>query len=352
MTRRRIILAFDSFKGSLTATEACQAAARGIARCCPGADICCLPMSDGGEGMVDCIATAIGAQYVEAVVHDPLMLPVTARYAIAPDTATAYIEMAAASGLTLVPPERRDPTRTTTYGVGELLLDAVYRGCRHVVMGIGGSATCDAGQGMLDALHGHLPLPVDVTVACDVSNPLYGPDGAAHVFAPQKGATPRQVDALDQRLRGFARQAERAGVSPALAHHPGAGAAGGLGYGLMAYLGARLTSGIDLVMDAVGLDQYLLGADLVLTGEGASDRQTLMGKVPMGILRRARRHGVPVVLLAGHISDEAALRQAGFADVRCINQGDDRPLDVLMQPAVASHNLEAATARPQNPPNP
>lgn len=343
MHESTIICAFDSFKGCMTAHEACAAAAAGLRRRYPDAAIRCLPMSDGGEGMVDCMAEAVRAQIVSTTVHGPLMLPTEARYALSADGLTAYMEMAAASGLTLVPVEQRNPLLTTTYGVGEMMLDAVRRGCRRIVMGIGGSATCDGGAGMVECLEGHLPLPAEVVVASDVASPLYGEEGAAHVFAPQKGATPEQVVLLDERLRAFARSTEAKGIAhPSLAHHPGAGAAGGLGYALMAYLGATLKPGIDLVLDATGFDEALKGAVCVITGEGKSDRQTLMGKVPMGILARAQRAGIAVHLLSGAIEDADILSNAGFASVASINAGDKRPLDVLMRREVAERNMERA----------
>lgn len=349
----KIICAFDSFKGCMTAREACEAAAAGLRRSYytshgryPADDeIVCLPMSDGGEGMVSCIAEAVGATSVCVAVHDPLMQMTEARYAVSADGTTAYMEMAAASGLTLVPRERRNPLLTTTYGVGDMILDAVGRGCRKIVMGIGGSATCDGGEGMVECLEGRLPLPIEVIVASDVDNPLYGQNGAAYVFAPQKGATPSQVRILDERLRRFARSTEAKGLAlPSLADHPGAGAAGGLGYALMAYLGAQLRPGIELLLDTVRFDAQIKGADLVLTGEGKSDRQTLMGKVAVGVLRRARQQGIPVHLLSGAIEDAAALRTAGFASVRSINENDGRPLEVLMQREVAMENMERATS--------
>lgn len=339
----KILCAFDSFKGCMTAREACRAAASGLSERFPDAHVVCLPMSDGGEGMVDCIAEATGATIVGTTVHDPLMQRTEAHYAISADGTTAYMEMAAASGLTLVPMEKRNPMHTTTYGVGEMILDAARRGCREIVMGIGGSATCDGGKGMMDCLGGHLPLPVKITVASDVNNPLYGENGAAYVFAPQKGATPEQVRLLDERLRTFARETEANGFAlPSLAMHPGAGAAGGLGYGLMAYLGATPQSGIDLLLDTIRFDLQAAGADFILTGEGKSDRQTLMGKVPCGVLGRAWALGIPVHLLSGIIEDEPELAEAGFASVISINAHDRRPLTILMQKDTAMENLKEA----------
>lgn len=342
----KIVCAFDSFKGCMTAKDACHAAASGIHGCYPDAEVVCLPMSDGGEGMVDCIAEAVGATVVSVKVHDPLMQIIEAQYAVSDDGTTAYMEMAAASGLPLVPKDRRNPMLTTTYGVGEMLLDAVRRGCKKIVMGIGGSATCDGGKGMIECLEANLPLPIEIIVASDVSNPLYGENGASYVFAPQKGATPEQVILLDQQLRSFARETEAKGIAqPDLAEYPGAGAAGGLGYGLMAYLNARLQSGIDLLLDTIRFDEHISGADFILTGEGKSDRQTLMGKVPEGILKRAIKQGIPVHLLSGAIEDDSSLKEAGFASVRSINEIDIRPLDVLMQKDVAMENMKAAAKR-------
>ena len=328
----------------MSAHEACMAARQGILRADAEAQVVSLPMSDGGEGMVQCLMQAIDAQPVNVTVRGPLDKPVQATYAIVEGAAsrTAYIEMASAAGLTLVPIDQRNPLLTSTYGVGELLLNATRRGCQHVVIGLGGSATCDGGEGMLRCLAPHLPLPLDVTIASDVCNPLYGPEGAAYVFAPQKGATHQQVKQLDQRLRRFAElTVQRGYATPDLAFAPGAGAAGGLGYGLMAYLGAHMLPGIDLMLDATGFDHELQDVQMIITGEGHSDRQTLMGKVPQGVLRRAQRQHIPVALLSGAVTDAQTLCDAGFAHVLSINGQDKRPLHVLMQYQVASANLAA-----------
>ena len=344
----KIILAFDSFKGSLSAEEACHAAAEGLHTRYPDADIVEMPLSDGGEGLVACLARCLPLKHVSIQAHGPLMEEIEATYALSEDGTTAYMEMASTSGLTLVPEDKRNPLLTTTYGVGEMILDAQRRGCRHIVMGIGGSATCDGGEGMLQALEDQRLLfeaeEIRITVACDVNNPLYGPDGAAYVFAPQKGATTEQVIELDQRLRDFALRCEKAGLAThELAQHPGAGAAGGLGYGLMACLGATLHSGIDILLDTLQFDDQIREADFIITGEGHSDRQTLMGKVPHGVLRRAQRLHVPVHLLSGGIDNGEELLNAGFASVRSINEGDPRPLNVLMQPMVAKEKLQKIT---------
>lgn len=341
----KIICAFDSFKGCMSAREACQTAATGLRERYPDAEILCLPISDGGEGMVESIADAIGAKMVSVKVHDPLMQIIEAKYAINTDGDTAYMEMAAASGLPLVPENKRNPMVTTTYGVGDMIKDAVARGCKNIVMGIGGSATCDGGKGMVDCLKDVMPLPLEITVASDVNNPLYGENGAAYVFAPQKGATPEQVKLLDEQLRDFARETEKNGIAqPHLAEYPGAGAAGGLGYGLMAYLGATLKSGIDLVLDTICFDEQIKDAAFVVTGEGKSDRQTLMGKVPMGILNRAKRLGIPVHILSGAIVDSDCLKEAGFASIHSINETDNRPLSVLMQKDVAMANMKKSAS--------
>ena len=338
-----IVLAFDSFKGCLSAREACRAAALGVTAVCPEKQVVELPLRDGGEGLVNCVERLLPVQQVTVKVHGPLMEPVDAVYACSADGRTAYMEMAAASGLTLVPAEQRNPLLTTTYGVGEMIADALGRGCEQIVMGIGGSATCDAGQGMLQALHdrGCWPVECRIVVACDVDNPLYGPQGAAYVFAPQKGATPEQVVELDHRLRDFALRTELDGVaSRELALHRGAGAAGGLGYALLAYLGAELRSGIDIVLDLARFDQLIAKADLVITGEGKSDLQTLMGKVPHGVLKRCKAAGVPVWWLSGAIDDAEGALAREFNLVRSINANDHRPLEQLMQPQVAMANMQ------------
>lgn len=336
----KIITAFDSFKGSLTAMEACQTAASGIRNAQPDAEIVMLPMSDGGEGMVSCLSNALGLKTVDIEVTGPLHEPVTAHYALSPDSHRAYMEMAEAAGLMLVPQERRDPTRTTTYGVGEMIIDAAKRGCKEIVMGIGGSATCDGGRGMVECLRRTDMVLPQIIVASDVNNPLCGEHGAAHVFAPQKGATPQQVMWLDNQLLQFAQETAEAGIAPlSLMEQPGAGAAGGLGFGLMAYLHAELHSGIDLMLDLLDFDHALAGASLVFTGEGKSDAQTLMGKVAAGVLQRARHKGVPCHLLSGCIEEKDLLLQAGFSSVRSIHEGDNRPIGILMQKQETVKNM-------------
>lgn len=341
----KIVLAFDSFKGCMSSADACHAAAEGVRSAVPNAEVVEVPLSDGGEGLTACVERLLPTRTVRLQVHGPLMEKVEASYAVATDGLTAYMEMAAASGLTLVPEQRRNPLLTTTYGCGEMIADAVRRGCRRIVMGIGGSATCDGGSGMVEALTDNDCLQPDCqfVVASDVANPLYGSNGAAYIFAPQKGATPEQVEILDRRLRHFARATELAGLAtPQLACYPGAGAAGGLGYAFLAYLKAELRSGIDIVLDLANFNHLIADADLVVTGEGRSDSQTLMGKVPYGVLRRCQQKALPVCLLSGAIDDASGVLARHFAVVRSINANDSRPLSVLMQPEVAKANMRNA----------
>ncbi len=340
----KVVLAIDSFKGCLTSAEANQAASEGLRDVCPDADFRQVVVSDGGEGYMQAFHAAIGGDMVEIVVRDPLLRPVKARYLL--KEKTAVIEMAEASGLTLLTPEERNPLLATTYGTGQLIADAVRRGAGHIIVGLGGSATSDAGQGMLHALvdqFGSYGRWDDVTafknirftIASDVQNPLCGEQGAAFVYGPQKGATPEMVQHLDARARKFADiSARHFGYD--CSEKSGAGAAGGLGYALMQYLHAECHSGIDLLLDAIHFDEMVQYADYVITGEGSADRQTLMGKLPVGILRRAG--SAKVCLIAGRISDEAALLEAGFAKVLCINP-HDMPLAEALRPEMAQRNI-------------
>lgn len=341
----KIVLAFDSFKGCITAAEACHTAALAIRDAMPDAEVVECPLSDGGEGLVECVEEILDVNRVTIEAHDPLMNIIDASYVISVDGQIAYMEMAATSGLPLVPMDMRNPMLTTTYGVGDMILDAMNRGCRNIVMGIGGSATCDGGKGMIQCLKDNgIFLPNDklprITVASDVTNPLFGQQGAAYVFAPQKGANEEQVRLLDAELRAFAKETENAGLAcPSLAQYPGAGAAGGLGYGLMAYLHAELKSGIDIILDIRCFDDIIKDSTLIITGEGKSDVQTLMGKVPHGVKNRASNHAIPVWLLSGKIEDTNNQLADAFRLICCINADDTRPIDILMQPSVAKDNL-------------
>ena len=335
-----IIVAIDSFKGCLTSMEANQAAAEGIRRVLPDAEIVQVPVSDGGEGFLEAFHAAIGGELVEVTVRDPLMRPVKAKYLLKGET--AVIEMAQASGLTLLTNEERNPMVATSYGTGQLVADAVRKGAKHVIVGLGGSATSDAGMGMLQALKENLP-PKDVrfTIASDVKNPLYGENGAAQVFAPQKGATADDVLQLDERARKFAEDSARH-FGYDRSQEAGAGAAGGLGYAFLQYLDADCKPGIQLLLETIHFDEMVKGANLIITGEGAADRQTLMGKLPMGILQQSA--GVPVCLIAGRIKNQEELLKAGFARVACINP-DGITLEEAMRKEVAKRNISDTVSR-------
>ena len=331
----KIILAPDSFKGNLTALQVANALEEGIKRALPAAHCVKAPMADGGEGTVQSLVDATGGKFIRKRVTGPAGKPVTARYGLLADGATAVIEMAEASGLPLVSGKDKNPLHTTTFGTGELMLDAAGRGAREIILGIGGSATNDGGVGMAQALGvrfldrqgdeirtpgaGGMLGDIDridnaalaplikktrIIVACDVNNPLCGPRGAAHVFAPQKGATAAMVKVLDANLRHLGRIIKR-DLDRDVADLEGAGAAGGLGAGLVAFVGARMQRGIDIVLEAARIKTHLKGADLVITGEGCVDFQTIAGKTPVGVARAARQQGVPVVAVGGSIADDA-----------------------------------------------
>lgn len=342
----KVVVAIDSLKGCLTSQEANRAAVAGVRQGMPGAEVVGIPVSDGGEGFLDAFQSAWGGEKVEVEVMDPLMRPVVAPYLLRGDT--AIIEMAKASGLTLLRSEERNPMRATSYGTGLLVADAVRRGSKHVVVGLGGSATSDCGMGMIRAIIDAFAKggtwddvrvldDVRFTIATDVTNPLCGENGAAYVFAPQKGATPEMVVSLDARAQRFAEVSARH-FGYDRQNEQGAGAAGGLGYAFLQYMKAACRSGIDLLLDAVHFDEVLKDADLVITGEGSADRQTLMGKLPFGILQRAKAQGVPVCLIAGRIADRPELLAAGFQHVMCIN-APDLPIEEAMKPAVARENI-------------
>lgn len=368
---RKIVLAIDSFKGSLTSAEAEAAALEGIRRVYPQAETICIPIADGGEGMLEALSS-LCVQEVRLRVQGPLDEKVEARYLISSNGQTAYIEMASASGLPLVPENQRNPLLTTTHGTGQLIRDALDRGCNHLVIGLGGSATNDGGMGMLSALGirflnnqgqelkgrgcdmekadridtslAHPAMKaVRCTAACDVRNPFYGPEGAAYIFSPQKGATPDEVQLLDKGLRHLA-ELYRQTTGHDIATLPGAGAAGGLGGALAAFLNAELRPGISLLLEANGFQDKIKGADLIITGEGRADRQTTMGKVPAGVLNESRQTGIPVVLIAGQVADEEILRSAGFSQVYATTP-PDMPLSTAMQKDVAQANISRTIER-------
>lgn len=338
----KVVIAPDSFKESLSAAEVASAIAAGLREVWPHAELLCRPMADGGEGTVDALLAATGGEYRESRVRGPLGAPLLAHWGWLPAERCALIEMAAASGLHRVPPAERDVLRACSHGTGELIRAALDAGAVRIVLGLGGSATNDGGSGMLRALGVHLedaagrPLPpggaalaqlaridasgldprlagVAVEVACDVDNPLCGPRGASAVFGPQKGADAAQVAQLDAALARFADCCATA-LGRDERERPGSGAAGGMGFAARTFLQASFRPGIELVAEVAGLEAALAGADLAITGEGRLDRQTLHGKTPLGVAALARRHGVPVVALAGSLGDGyQALYRHGIA---------------------------------------
>lgn len=365
----KIVVAPNAFKGCLTARAAAAAMSAGVARALPGAEIVRVPVADGGDGLVDVVREALGGAAIAVPVTGPLGERVEAVICHHAETGLAAVEMALASGLALVPPDRRDALAASTFGTGELIARALELGVRKIIVGIGGSATTDGGTGMAQALgvrffdENDRPLApsgaalsrlrridmsgldprlagVRIEAACDVDNPLYGPRGAACVFGPQKGATPAQVTQLDEGLRTFARVIERdLGVS--VADMPGAGAAGGLGAGLKAFLGAALKPGSELVLDIVGLDQALDNADLVLTGEGAIDAQTAAGKAPAVVAARARARGCACIAIAGRRDD--ALEALHAIGIDAVFSLCSRPMTLETAMADAASLVTAAT---------
>lgn len=343
----KYILAIDSFKGCLSSAEVEEALARSLHEY--GAEVVSFPMSDGGEGMLEAFTGAMHGNIVEAQVHDPLMRPITAQYGIAND-GTAIIETSRACGLTLMTEEERNPMVATTYGVGELVAHAVKQGAQNFIIGLGGSGTSDVGIGMLKAMTDifakgetidrvikHTLKDCKFTLASDVRNPLYGENGAAQVFAKQKGANDEMIAKLDERAQRFAGFSYRHfGFDRSNA--PGAGAAGGLGYAFMQYFGGKAVSGADLLLDIIDFDRLIADADVIITGEGRADGQTLMGKLPERILQRAKKYKIPVWLVAGQAKDKERLLAAGFTKVVGITpEGMD--MDEAMNPDVAKDNI-------------
>lgn len=362
-----IVVAFDSFKGSLSSVEAAEAFVSGIREVCPDTESHIVAISDGGEGMAEAVVYSLGGEMFETEVHDPLGRAVTASYGVIDEGATAVISMASASGLTLLRSEERNPLITTTYGTGELLLDAVARGCRRVVVGLGGSATNDGGVGMLRAL-GYKFLDtngvelistidilervesiiapkvnpfqgIELSVAVDVNNPLCGERGASMVYGAQKGATMDMMQRLD---RGLAHYAEvvakwRGADYSALS---GMGAAGGLGFAFGAVLGAMPQSGIELMLSIAGFDALAKDASLIITGEGRIDRQTVMGKAPAGVLRHAKSLGVRCIAIGGSVEWCDELMASDFDAIYAITP-KDMPLEEAMRSDTARENMRA-----------
>lgn len=357
----KVVVAIDSFKGCMTSLEAGRAAAEGVLQACPDAETDIIETADGGEGTMSALAAAFAAVPVKCRVTDPLGRPFTAAYFISP-CGTALVEVAAASGLGLLKDDERNPAKTSSYGTGMLIAHALKAGAKRLIIGLGGSATVDGGTGLLAALgavfgdgDGRVFVPcggadmgriasvtlpafprgVNLTIAADVDNPLCGPQGAARVFGPQKGASPSDVERLEA---GMTRWAALLGAAASL---PGAGAAGGIGAALAAWSGAQIVRGIETVLDAVGFDRRIVGADLVITGEGRLDSQTLMGKAPAGVLRRCVAAGVPCAVLGGSVDPEAHLADSGFSAVAAIAP-ESTSLAERMNPAVAARNLRLA----------
>lgn len=367
----KIVVAPDSFKENLTAKEVAEIIEEGIKRVFPQAKVIRIPLADGGEGTVEAMVEARGGKIVLQKVTSPLGEKIKGRFGILDDGFTGIVEMAQASGFSLVPRPQRNPLLTTTYGTGELIKAALDRGCQRIIVGVGGSATVDGGAGMAQALGAKLLnrpgkqiafgggnlgeiVSIDmssfdsrvkntkVLVASDVDNPLCGPKGAASVYGPQKGATPEMVKILEKNLAHFAMMIKKY-LNKEVKDIPGAGAAGGLGAGLIAFLGAEPRSGIKLMIEASRLEERIKGADLVISGEGRIDEQTAYGKAPIGVAEIAEREKVPVIIMGGEIrGDVKALYERGVdAVVSCI----DRILPLAEAMKEARQNLRQATER-------
>lgn len=367
----KIVIASDSFKGSMSSLDVATAASAGVIEVYPDSEIVSVNVADGGEGTVEAIVDALGGEIVKVQVSDPLGRKIETSYGIAGET--AILEMAAASGLPLLTAEERNPWATSTLGTGEMIMDAIARGCRKFLVGIGGSATNDAGVGMLQAMgfrfydaNGELITQgcggmlgsiarIDdslvsaavkesqFTVACDVDTPFCGPEGAAPVFAPQKGADAEMVKRLDEGMASLAKVIEEK-YTIDIVPVAGAGAAGGMGGAFRAFLGATLKKGIDMVLDAIDFDTTIQGANLVITGEGKVDFQTAKGKTAAGVLNRAKQQHIPVVAIGGCVEMCDSLVQMGFAGIYPILE-EKVPLEIAMQRDFAMNNVRKTVAR-------
>ena len=359
----KIVVAIDSLKGSLSSMEAGLSIKEGILRVCD-AEVIVKPLADGGEGTVDALLTGIGGKEINITVTGPLGQKLPCKYGILEDNRTAVLEMAAAAGISLVPKKALNPLNTTTYGVGEMINDAIQRGCRKFIIGIGGSATNDGGIGMLQALGyefvdaDHVPVgpagrelskikgirtdgalkelkECSFQIACDVTNPLFGPNGASHVFGPQKGATPEIVEILDSGLQSFA-EVVKAALGKDTAAVPGTGAAGGLGYAFLTFLNSTLESGISIILKEIKLEDDIRDADFVITGEGKLDFQTAMGKAPIGVAKLAKKYQKKVIAFAGGTTKDA---------IRCNDEGIDAFFSILSLPMTVEEAMENSTAK-------
>ena len=366
----KVVIAIDSFKGSLTSLEAGNSAAAGVRRVFPDAECIVRPLADGGEGTVEALVAACEGKKMKISVTGPLGEPVLCQYGLIEKTKTAIIEMSGAAGITLVPASARNPLFTTTYGVGEVIRDAIEKGCRRFIVGIGGSATNDGGTGMLQALgfsllnktgkpirpgalglkdlafiddKNALPELKDCTfrIACDVTNPLCGEKGCSAVFGPQKGADRPMIQEMDQWLARYAALAAEKypAADPSC---PGAGAAGGLGFAFLTFLHGKLESGIQIVLDETRLADYVKDADLVITGEGRLDGQTVFGKAPIGVAKTARQHGKTVLAFSGCVTPDASACNAAGIDAFFPILRTVTSLEEAMDPRQAMKNMEAA----------
>ena len=368
----KIIIAIDSFKGSLSSIEVGKAVQNGILQMHPTWKTTIIPIADGGEGMLNVMLNATQGQICTIEAHNPRMKKITASYGISNNGKTAFIEMAAISGLPLISKEEQNPMKTTTYGTGELIRDALEKGCTEFILGIGGSATNDAGTGMLQALgfrfydnegnllglggeilekissinqeHVHPLLKnVHFTVACDVQNPFFGSNGAAYIFAKQKGADDAMIADLDKGMRSFAKVIHKE-TGKDISFIPGSGAAGGMGGGLMAFLNAELKSGADLLLDICHFEKVIKEADLIITGEGRIDHQSLMGKIPGKILAKGIKYGIPVLAIAGCAEDKEVLDRAGFKGIYEIKP-KDMALEMAIQRDITIRNIQETITR-------
>lgn len=359
----KVTVAIDSFKGSLSTFQAGAAIQEGIRRVYADAQVYISPLADGGEGTVEAIVAANSGEMQKVTVTGPLGKPIQSSYGYIPQTKTAVIEMSAAAGITLVKDEERNPLYTTTYGVGELILDAISKGCRKFIIGIGGSATNDGGVGMLQALgfefldeqgaqiaYGARGLKVlakirtenayaalrecEFCVACDVKNILCGENGCSQIYGPQKGATPEMIVEMDAWLDRYAAMT-KAVLPAADATMPGTGAAGGMGFALLAYLNATLASGVDLVIRETGLESHIPDADFVITGEGRLDGQSYMGKAPIGVAKLAKKYNKPVLAFSGCVTKDAVL---------CNEHGIDAFFPILRKPCSLQEAMDCGNA--------
>ena len=365
----KVVIAIDSLKGSLSSMEAGMAIKDGILAAKPDAEVIVKPLADGGEGTTDALIEGMNGERIDLTVTGPMHTPVDAYYGYLKDTNTAVMEMASAAGITLVPDSEKNPLLATSYGVGEMINDAIQRGCRNFIIGIGGSVTNDGGIGMLKALgvrfldengedageggqalakvaridvSGMNPLLKEchIQVACDVNNPLCGENGSTYVYGPQKGVTEDMKKTLDEAMAHFARVTSET-LENDYMNTPGAGAAGGLGYAFLAYTGAALTPGIELILDAVGLEEELSGADVVVTGEGRLDFQTAMGKAPVGVARLAKKYNAKVIAFAGSVTKEATAGNKEGIDAFFPILRGVCTLAEAMDPVAARNNMTA-----------